>query len=84
MQGVAAGRVEIGADRRVPDHPGFPTNSRAHEQAVLVGEVLQHLTVAGFQTERREARRLLQQSEEFEVGERVAADLRQQRLLVQA
>ena len=77
LERVAGGGFDVGADPHLADHALAPADARAHQQALLVGQVLQHLDVAHVQAARRLSGRLLQQPVEVGALDREQAEIRE-------
>ncbi len=83
VHGVARRRREIGADRRDPDHALVPSDARADEQTIPIGQILQDLAEAGVESQRGQTDGLLEDAFDGNVAERAPPEFGEQRLLPQ-
>jgi hypothetical protein len=83
MQRVARRRVQLRPDRDLADHAIVPADPGAHQEPVLIRQILQHLAEPHVHPERGDPGAFRQQIVERNVAHGPPAELRQQRLLRQ-
>src|SRR5919106_1283715 len=77
LERIAGRGLDVGADPRLADHALAPADARAHQKALLVGQILQHLHMAHAQTARGLRRGLVQQLVQVGPLDREQAEVRE-------